>query len=43
MKRIVTLNTRNLEESKLHGGCGYMEDAENVKHLVNQLVKHLVV
>lgn len=22
MKRIVTLNTRSLEESKLHGGCG---------------------
>ena len=22
MKRIVTLNTRNLEESEKHGGCG---------------------
>ena len=49
MKRIVTLNTRNLEESKLHGGCGECQtscqsaDVENAKHHANQHVKHLAV
>ena len=37
MKRIVTLNTRNLEKAKS------MVDVENAKHHANQHVKHHVV
>ena len=36
MKRIITLKTRDLEESKNH------EDVENAKHHANQHVKHHV-